>query len=113
MIEDHRHDAEFLHVLDMALQVGHAGVERFEVFRLEVLLLDAAVHLQRADGGDEHGAVGRQAGLAALDVEELLGAEIGAEAGFGHDIVGKLERRRRRRAPNCSHARCWRTARRG
>ena len=33
----------------------------------------------------------RQAGLAALDVEELLGAEIGAEAGFGDDIVGELE----------------------
>ena len=37
-----------------------------------------------------------EAGLAALDVEEFLGAEIGAEAGFGHDIVGELERGRRR-----------------
>ena len=35
---------------------------------------------------------GARAGLAALDVEEFLGAEIGAEAGFGHDIVGELER---------------------
>ena len=42
-------------------------------------------------------AVGLQAGLAALDVEELLGAEVGAEAGFGHHVVGELQRGRRRR----------------
>ena len=93
---DHRHDAEFLHVLDMALQIGHAGFERLEVLVLEVLFLDAAMHLQRADGGDQHRAVRRDAGLAALDVEELLAAEVGAEAGFGHDVVGELERGRRR-----------------
>ena len=40
-----------------------------------------------------HRAVRRKPGLAAFDVEEFLGAEIGAEAGFGHDIVGELERR--------------------
>ena len=39
-------------------EVGHAGFERLEVLGLEVFLLDAAVHLQRADGRDEHGAVG-------------------------------------------------------
>ena len=92
MIETTGTQAELLHVLDMALQVGHAGFQRLEVFLLEVVLLDAAMHLERADGGDQHHAVGRQAGLAALDVEELLGAEIGAEAGFGHHIVGELER---------------------
>ena len=37
-------------------------------------------------------ADGLEPGLAALDVEELLGAEIGAEAGFGDDVVGELER---------------------
>ena len=57
---------------------------------LRSAFLHAAMHLERADGGDEHDAVGRQPGLAALDVEEFLGAEIGAEAGFG--------RRRSRRA---------------
>ena len=54
--------------------------------------LHAAMHLERADGGDQHHAIGRQAGLAALDVDEFLAAEIGAEAGFGHHIVGELER---------------------
>ncbi len=32
-------------------------------------------------------------GLAAFDVDEFLRAEVGAEAGFGHDVIGKLERR--------------------
>ena len=35
---------------------------------------------------------GCKPGLAALDVEELLAAEVGAEAGFGHHVVGELER---------------------
>ena len=76
----------------MALQIRHAGGERLQVFLLEVVFLDAAVHLERADSGDEHHAVRREPGLAALDVEEFLGAEIGAEAGFGHHIIGELER---------------------
>jgi len=29
----------------------------------------------------------------AFDVDELLGAEIGAEAGFGDDVIGELQRR--------------------
>ena len=66
--------------------------ERLGVFLLEVLFLDAAVHLERADGGDQHHRVGRKPGLAALDVDEFLGAEIGAETRFGHYIVGELER---------------------
>ena len=67
---------------------------RFSDFK--VFLLDAAVHLERADGGDQHRAVRRDAGLAALDVHELLGAEIGAEAGFGDHVIGEFERGRRR-----------------
>ena len=39
---------------------------------------------------------GCEPGLAALDVEEFLGAEVGAEAGFGHDVIGELERGRGR-----------------
>ena len=60
LIETTGMHAEFLHVLDVALQIGHAGGERLEVFLLEVVLLDAAMHLERADGGDQHHAIGRQ-----------------------------------------------------
>ena len=55
---DHRHDAEFLYVLDMAGEVRHAGLERLQVFTLELFLLQPAVHLERADAGDQHRAVG-------------------------------------------------------
>ena len=65
-----------------------------DVLVLEVVLGDAAVHLERAHGGDDDGRRRAEAGLAALDVEELLRAEVGAEAGFGHDVVAQLERRR-------------------
>ena len=89
---DHHRQPEFLHVLDVALQIGHAGFQRLQVFLFQIVLLDAAVHLERADGGDQHHAIGGQARLAALDVDEFLAAEIGAEAGFGHHVVGELER---------------------
>ena len=88
----HRRDAVALHVLHMAGQVLHAGRQRVEVLGAEVLPGDAAMHLERADGGHDHRAVRRESGLAALDVEELLGPKIGAEAGLGHSIVGELER---------------------
>ena len=78
----------------MALEVRHAGFQRLEVFLLQIFFLHAAVHLERADGGDDHDAVRREPGLAAFDVDELLRAEVGAEAGFGHDIIGELERGR-------------------
>ncbi len=51
----------------------------------------AAVHLERAHGGNHHHAVGDQAGVAALDVEELLHANVGAETGFGDHVIGQLE----------------------
>ena len=46
----------------------------------EVADRDAAVVLQRAHGRDQNDDVGSQPGLAALDVDELLRTEIGAES---------------------------------
>ena len=74
---------------------------------------DAAVHFQRARGRDDDRRGGLQARLPALDVEEFLRPEIGAEAGFGHDIIGEPQRRARRDDASCSRARYWRTGRRG
>ena len=93
---DHRRHAELLHVLDMAAEIGAALLHRLDVLLAEVFLLHAAVHLERADGGDDDRRGGLQARLAALDVEEFLRAEIGAEAGLGDDVVGELQRRRGR-----------------
>ena len=63
---------------------------------LQIVLGDAAVHLQCADRRDDDDGRRCEAGLAALDVEEFLGAEVGAEAGFGHHVIGELQRRFRR-----------------
>ena len=49
-----------------------------------------------AHRGDDHRRGGLQPGYAAFDVEEFLRAEVGAEAGFGHDVVAELERGARR-----------------
>ena len=90
---DHRGQAELLHVLDVAAQIAEACVQRRKVFLLEIFLFDAAMHLERPDGGDDDDAGRLQTRLAALDVDELLRAEIGTEARFRDDIVGELERR--------------------
>ena len=54
------------------------------------------MELESSDRGDEHHRCGVESRAHALDVEELLGAEISAEAGLGDYIVAELERRRRR-----------------
>ena len=73
----------------MPAEVDHAGLEGGDVLGAEVGQRDAAVVLQGAHGGHDDRDVGTQAGLAALDVDELLGAEVGAEAGLGDHDVGQ------------------------
>lgn len=56
------------------------------------------VHLESTDGSDDHGAVGSQAAVAALDVVELFAANVGTETGLGHDetvLAGELHAQRR------------------
>ena len=92
LIETTTGTPNLLQVLEVALEIGEALLERRTILLLEIVLGDAAMHLERADGRDEHDAIGLQPGLAAFDVEEFLGAEIGAEAGLGDDVIGELER---------------------
>src|SRR5690625_4020807 len=73
-------------------KIGAAILDGLDVLGAEIVPGNAAAHLQRADGRDDHDCLRAEAGLAALDVEELLGAEIGTETGFGHDIFGQLQR---------------------
>ena len=54
------------------------------------------MHLQRPDGGDQNHHVGPQARVAALDVEELLHADVGPEPGLRHCGAGKDARVRER-----------------
>ncbi len=73
------------------LEVGQAALEGAHVFLGEILLVRAAVHLEGANGGDDHRHLGIQAAKPALDVEELLGAEVRAEAGLGDDDIAQRQ----------------------
>ena len=73
----------------MAQQVGHAGLEGLEVLLVEVGLGHTAVVLKRAGSGDDHDSTRANTRHAALDVEELLGTQIGAKAGLGNGDIAK------------------------
>ena len=80
----------------MSSEVRKAGFERGQVLGAKRILGHSAVHFERADGRDEHRRRRLKAGLAALDVEKFLGAEIRAEASFSDNVIGEFERRSRR-----------------
>ena len=90
---DHDRNAKALEVLDMTAKVGAAGFDSGDIFGAEIGAGNTAIHLHRADSGDKDDRARRDAGLAALDVHEFLGAKVGAETGLGHDIIGQLQRR--------------------
>ncbi len=73
----------------MLQQVGKARLERLEVLLVQVGLGNAAMVLQRADRGNHHDGIGLEPGKAALDVQELLCAQVGAEAGLRHAVVAQ------------------------
>ena len=73
----------------MPAQVHHPGLDRAEVLGAEVGERHAAVVLQRSHRRDDHRDVGSQAGLAALDVDELLRAEVRPEPRLGDHDVGQ------------------------
>ena len=83
-------------VVQMAREVGKAAAERLIVVQTQIRLLLAAVAAQRADGGDQHHSGGTQTGEAALDVDELLRAQVRAEAGFCDHDIRQAEGRARR-----------------
>ena len=93
---DDSRQAELMDVLDVFRQVGEALLERCHVDLAELLLVEAAVHLERADRRDDDNSIRLEAGEAALDVEEFLGTEVGTEACFRDDVVGELQRELRR-----------------
>ena len=86
------------HVADVPLQICNAFFQRREVFLVDLLEIRAAVKFEGADGCDDHHRGRPQSGLAALDVDELFCAEVGAEARLRHHVVGQFQRRR-----GCKH----------
>jgi len=72
------------------LQVAQTGAQQLQVL-IGVLgrqrlashnFRTAAVHFQRAYGSNQHNHLRDQAGVAALDAEELLHADVSAKTGF-------------------------------
>ena len=111
--DDGRH-AELPDVLDVLVEVLETpphGRTRSRVPRSS--FGDAAVHLERAHRRHDHGGGGREPADAALDVEELLGAEVAGESRLGHHHVGVASAPGAWRSGCCSRARCCRTGRRG
>src|SRR3989442_599713 len=66
------------------------------VNRPQAILLHATVHLQRANGSDDDRRFRLEPGEPAFDVQELLGAEVGAEARFRQYDVREGESELRR-----------------
>ena len=78
------------------LEMRQSALERREIFDAERALVGAALHLERPHGRDQHRRLGIESADAALDVEELLGAEVRTEARFGDDDVAEREAGARR-----------------
>ena len=76
-------------VVEVPFQVGDSSFQALQVFPFQGGLVGSPVVLERAQGGHQHHQVGAESGLAALDVDKLLGAQIGSESGLGHQVVGQ------------------------
>ena len=90
-----RHDTRQsirLHDLHVRGQVLRAELHGVQVRLAELIERHAAVRLQRADGGHQHGGRWFEPAHPAHDVAELLEPEVGGEPGFGDDVVGQLQR---------------------
>src|SRR6185295_10582742 len=72
--------AEEARVADVTREVVEALPERLQTLVPEVVGARATMHLERAQGRDDHRAARREPCLATLDVEELLRAQVRAEA---------------------------------
>ena len=96
---DNGGDAVDLHVLELLAEVVAALVHLFGVGLEQCLgqrfacddLVVAGVGLETANRCHKDRGVGGDAGVAALDVEEPLGAHVGAEPGFGQQEVAGVD----------------------
>lgn len=83
--------AEVGEVLQVGFKIYDALFESFDVRLADFREGNAAVPLQSLGGGDENDGSRLESGGAALDVEELFRAEVGAEACFSDGVVAEGE----------------------
>ena len=72
-------------------EMRQPALEGAQVFLIEHVLGQSALHLERTHRRHQYRRLGIESAGAALDVEELLGAEVGAEARFGHHDIRQRE----------------------
>ena len=75
----------------MAGEVDHAAAHRCHILLAEGGFGHAAMHFQRPNGGDDDHRIRGEAGDAAFDVDEFLGAEIGTETGLGDHHIAQMQ----------------------
>ena len=83
----------------MDFQVAQTGSQQvqvlFQVRRIQWCAglhgWSTTVHLKRSNCRHEHDAVGDQSGIAALDVEELLHADVRAKARFCDHVISQFQ----------------------
>ena len=68
-----------------------AAIASLEIRLVQVSLGNAAVALEGTDSGHQHAGAGGDVGIAALDIQELLGTQICTEASLRDDVIGQRE----------------------
>ena len=91
--DDGRHAVVLAQVVDVTIQVSEASTQCGQVLFTQILAGDATVELKRTNRGHQYRSRGADARRAALDVDELLGAQIGAKPRLGHHVVGEAQAR--------------------
>ena len=81
-----------LDIVDVSVEVDDTGLERVEILNFEVFRVTTTVALNRAGGRDNDSDFRIEAADTRDDVEELLGAEVRAEASLGDDYIGGCQR---------------------
>ena len=77
----------------MTVQVGETRAQCGQVFFAQILARHAAVELECADSRHQYRSRGPDARRAALDVDELLGAQVGTKARLSHDVIRQAQTR--------------------
>ena len=73
----------------MSVKVGETTLQALKVRLLDFVGGHASVHLEAIAGADYHSEFGAEAGFATLDVEELLGSQVGTKSCFCDAIVSE------------------------
>ena len=85
----HRH-TKGLHILDMATKVRTSRLHSSNIFPTEICLGDTTIHLHCSHRCHQHNHARRNARLAAFNVHEFFGTQIGAKASLGDNIIGQF-----------------------